>query len=62
MVEASTDFHNFEGDESLSGSVLESHFSFRRSFPDKFDCYDASWCAGETSAFDLYAGETNDLG
>lgn len=33
MAEASVDFHNFEGEKSLSGRrVSESHFSFRRSF------------------------------
>lgn len=45
MVGASADFHNFEGDESLSG-VPESHFSFLPEFLEKFDCYEASWCVG----------------
>lgn len=64
MVEASADFHNFEGDESLSRSVSESPLFFPPELLGKFDCHDAPRRVGKTSARSVctYRGETNDLG
>lgn len=47
MVEASADFYNFKGDESLSGWHFGISLFFLLKFLEKFDCYNAPWCAGE---------------
>jgi len=39
MVEASEDFHNFEGDESLSGRRFGISLFFLLEFFEKFDWY-----------------------
>lgn len=53
MVEASADFHNFKGNESLSGRRFGISLFFLLKLLEKFDCYNAPWCVGKISVLGL---------